>query len=926
MDLEGNACPGRLVVDDDALVVNNGHPDAQWQLRLDEIDGFRVQPAIGSHFIQAQRDGKWIELLRRPGGVDAQLTACVARLNAACQRSRHFEGTQQPRSERRQIRENQGGDDGHQRRAADSQPKRMASHLLSLLRPFRGTIAMLLALSAIVVGIEVVPPLLQGILVDRVLTAEAGRQPTDQLLFLLLAIVTGLFLVRLAGTIVGVWKGQVSSRVGTAMTADLRNALVEKLNGLPLAFHDRNQVGVLMSQVAYDTETLHTLIYHITSGLLLQSLQLIGISIALFYLNPKLAAITLLPMPLILAGSWYFTRYLQPRQHHYWEAVGKQASALMGMLSGMRVVKAFVQERREIRRFCQSSQRLRDSRRTVDVSTSTFTAAMGMLFAIGGLAVWYIGGRDVLFGHMTLGSLMAFLAYLAMFYTPLTSIAESTAWFANFFGTSRRICDVLDVPSEAEAPPSAVSLASVRGHVEFEQVSFGYDKSRPVLSDISFTITPRQLVGVVGRSGSGKSTLVSLIGRLYEADSGQIRIDGVDVRQLDRQDLRRHIGMVPQDPFLFRGTIAENIAYGNAGATPEQILLAAKQADAHDFIMETPFAYSTQLREGGFGLSGGERQRLSIARALLFDPAILILDEATSSVDAESERAITNTIRQWTRRRTAIVISHRISTLRGADRVLVFDQGRLVEQGTPEELLAQGGIFSTLASIQGSLSDVRRRIGSTVGVGAASGVEPTLDSGNEEEAFNLFGPPTGDLPSGCSSDKDTERPDGNIRRLDPDSVTIAGDQQGTLHLTSSDKSIGDIYAVRAFPTDYEQRYVSLRRRDSSGRPCEVGMLDSLDRWPRAAQEAVNRSLGRRYLLRRILEIRQIRTSENVLALSVVTEGGLAAIRLDKPGEGAQSFGPSGLLLKDATDNYFVIADRNALPKWQERLLTLYFGD
>ena len=646
---------------------------------------------------------------------------------------------------------------------------------------------LLLALSAAAVGIEVVPPLLQGMLVDRVLTPGAGHRPAEQLLLLLSAIVIGLLLVRLAGSAVGIWKGYVSSRVGAAMTADLRNALVEKLNALPLAFHDRNQVGVLMSQVAYDTETLHTLIYHMTSGLLLQSLQLLGISVALFCLNAKLAVVTLLPMPLILLGSWYFTRYLQPRQHHYWEAVGKQASALMGMLSGMRVVKAFVQEGREIRRFRQSSRRLRDSRLTVDVSTSTFTAAMGMLFAVGGLAVWYIGGRDVLFGRMTLGSLMAFLAYLAMFYAPLTSIAESTAWFANFFGTSRRICDVLAVPDETETPRARLALDRIRGQVELHGVSFGYDKSRPVLNDVSFAISPGQMVGVVGRSGSGKSTLVSLIGRLYDADSGEIRIDGVDVRQINRQDLRRQIGMVPQDPFLFRGTIAENIAYGNPGAAAEQILLAARQADAHDFIMEMPLAYSTQLREGGAGLSGGERQRLSIARALLFDPAILILDEATSSVDAESESAIGNTIRRWTRRRTAIVVSHRLSTLRGADRLLVFDQGRLAEQGTDEELIAQGGIYSTLASIQGNLNDIRRRLAATVGGGGSSSVEPA--NGEDGEDF---------LAAASPQTEHEETADCEIRWLDPNAAAIECGQQGALRLTSSGDTIDGVYAARAF--------------------------------------------------------------------------------------------------------------------------------
>jgi ATP-binding cassette subfamily B protein len=928
IDLEGNAWRGCLVAEGQNLIVSNARPESRQQWRLGEIEGFRVQPAIGSHFIQGRVTGQWMDLLRRPGAADQQVTKLVERLNSE---GRNGDGA------RPSGREPEGRPSSSMKQTAGEAPgaaetqRRIAGQLFSLLRPFYRSVLLLLGLSAAAVGIEVIPPLLQGMLVDRVLKPDAARSPSQQLLILLAAIVTGLFLVRLAAALVGVWKGYISSRVGTAMTADLRNALVEKLNALPLAFHDRNQVGVLMSQVAYDTETLHTLIYHMTSGLLVQALQLVGISVAMFCLNPKLALVTLLPMPLILSGSWYFTRYLQPRQHHYWEAVGKQASALMGMLSGIRVVKAFVQEEREVHRFRRSSGRLRDSRLTVDFSTATFTACMGLLFALGGLAVWYIGGRDVLFGRMTLGSLMAFFMYLAMFYTPLTSIAESTVWFANFFGTSRRMCDVLAVPSEATAPGSALAFDRPRGQVELEHVSFGYEKSRPVLQDVSLGIRPGQLVGIVGRSGSGKSTLVSLIGRLYEPDAGAIRIDGIDVRQIRTQDLRRQIGMVPQDPFLFRGSVAENIAYGNADAKPVEILLAARHADAHDFVMHMPLAYSSQLREGGAGLSGGERQRLSIARALLFDPAILILDEATSSVDAESERAIRNTVRRWTRRRTAIVISHRLSTLCGADRLFVFDEGRLVEEGTEEELIARGGIYSALVSIQSGMTTIRRRLEAAVGSGALSGIEPAVGGGDDEQPFFAsWSSADGHAPSDPFEKENEEagnqRDDVGLPWLEPGGAAVEADQQGGLCVTIRGETIPGAYAVRAFPTSYERQYISLRRREPSGRETELGILDALDRWPPATQWAVERSLRRRYLLRRIGEIRQLRTSENVLALSVLTDSGAAAIRLEKPGEGSQPFGRNGLLLTDSAGNYFVIPDRNALPKRQQRLLTLYFGD
>lgn len=917
IDLTGDYRPERLLVDDRWLAVSDGSPESRRQWPLADIEGFRALPSLGSHFIQANVSGCWTDILRRPGHVDSEVTWLIDRLNRT-------HGPTDSGHQRPATTEPTGGRIGA---TTDSRPEQIKAQLVSLVRPFIGAISLLLGLSAVAVAIELVPPLLEKMLVDRVLK-DAGR-PSEHLLLLLAAIVGGLLLVRLSATVVGIWKGYISSRVGTGMTADLRDRLVKKLNDLPLAFHDRNQVGVLMSQVAYDTETLHTLIFHLTSGLLVQSLQLVGISIAMFFLNAKLAAITLLPMPLVLAGSWYFMRYLQPRQHHYWQAVGKQASALMGMLTGIRVVKSFVQENREIRRFYRSSHRLRDSRRTVDFSTSTFSAAMGLLFAIGGLVVWYIGGRDVLFGTMSLGSLMAFIMYLAMFYAPLTSIAEATAWFANFFGTSRRICDVLAVPSESEGTRPTDAIQNVLGRVKLSHVSFGYDKGRPVVKDVSFAVEPGDMIGVVGRSGSGKSTLVSLIARLYEADSGTISIDGVDVRHISLRQLRRQIGMVPQDPFLFRGTIAENIAYGNAQATPEQVMLAAKQADAHDFIMQTPFAYSTQLREGGAGLSGGQRQRLSIGRALLFNPAILILDEATSSVDAESEVAICNTIRRWTRKRTAIVISHRLSTLRGADRLLVFDDGCLVEQGTPEELIALGGIYSKLASIQGSLRDIGRQLGESVGAEALCGVATADEAfGGQQELCPAVSSSGGGGAIAGDSGMDDETHDSMpaIKWLTPQDATISGDPAGALRVRFNGEIYDDCYAVRALPMLYQNEYISIRYRPPAMPESELGMTVSLSHWPQQTREAVNRSLNRRYLMRRIVEISQMHTVENVLALSVITASGPAEIRLETPGEGSQPFGEHGLLLSDAGGNLYVIADRAALPKWQQRLLTLYFGD
>lgn len=914
IDLLGHEVPQQLVLTDDRLAVFTGpeRRDLARQWPCAEIEDARLENPLGSTFLQVRVADQWFDVLRWPGSPGPALVRLVDEILVRCacdQRGRSSAGAH-----------GEGPASAFDVAPASS-PWATVARIAALLRPFRRRVGLLLGLSLIAVGIDVAPPLLQAVLVDRVLRPGSGSGEMQQALLMLAAIVTGLLLFRVAGTAVGIWKGAVSSQIGTLLTARLRDELVGKLSRLPLAFHNRHQVGTLMSRVAYDTETMHTLIYHITSGFLLQSLQLVGIGVALVWLNPRLAAITMLPMPLIVAGSWYFTRYLNPRHNHYWDAVGRQASALMGMLTGIRVVKAFVQEDREIERFGEASRRLRDSRLTVDLSTSTFTALLGFVFALGGLAVWYVGGRDVLQGTMSLGALMAFFAYLAMFYTPLTTIGESTSWFSSFFTTATRIFEVLDAQAEIGEPRAARPVNQVRGRIEFRNVSFGYDRDRPVLEDVSFTVEPGQMIGIVGRSGSGKSTLVSLIGRLYEIGSGDLLVDGIDVRQLDGRQLRRRIGMVPQEPFLFRGTVAENILYGNAAAELGQMLQTAKYADAHDFVMRLPLAYETQLGEGGTGVSGGERQRLSIARALLFDPAILILDEATASIDAESERAICDAIRRFARRRTTIVIAHRLSTLRDADRLLVFDRGRLVEQGSHAELLAHDGLYATLAKIQGMLSDGHRglqRVGGArdSAIGAANPLDP-LEGAALVDSI---------LPSGIPERRIQEGEPCELNWLAPD-TGIEEQSQGMLRVTVGQRAFESVYAVCAFPASRPDELISLRRRTRWGAEAEVGIIRRLDSCPSAAREAVRRSLARRYLLRPIREVRQVHPQGKWLELRVLTDGGIVQrIHVEKQGEGYRPYGREGVMLVDTQGRYYVIPDRRALPRRQQRLVALYFGD
>jgi ATP-binding cassette subfamily B protein len=320
--------------------------------------------------------------------------------------------------------------------------------------------------------------------------------------------------------------------------------------------------------------------------------------------------------------------------------------------------------------------------------------------------VWYYGGLEVIDGELTLGTLMAFYSYMMLLYGPFEWFGMVNSWMTRAFAGAERIFEIIDTPPEDYENPNAVPMPKMGGHVKFSEVTFGYDKSKPVLHEISLDVKRGEMIGLVGKSGVGKTTTVNLICRFYDVDRGSIEIDGVDVRNIRLEDLRSQIGIVLQEPFLFSGTIIDNISYGKPGATFEEIMHAAKAAHAHDFIVSKPDGYDTIIGERGESLSGGERQRVSIARAILHDPVILILDEATSSVDVQTEKRIKEAISHLIKGRTTFAIAHRLSTLRNADRLLVMDAGRVIEMGTHQELLDNKGAFYNLVQLQEEISQI----------------------------------------------------------------------------------------------------------------------------------------------------------------------------------------------------------------------------
>jgi len=695
---------------------------------------------------------------------------------------------------------------------------------------------------------------------------------------------------------VNLLNGRIGSRIGTSMTYDIRSRLFSHLQKLSVGFYDRQQVGSLVARVAFDTEAIHGFVNQLTSGFLLQLLMLFGVGVMIFTIDPKLAFVTLIPAPFVFTGTLFFWRYIYPRNYKHWDASSKQAGLLSGILSGIRVVKAFNQEKRETERFELASRRIRDARRGLDVANATFNPFMGIVFMLGGWIVWFVGGKDVISGKMTLGELMAFFGYLWMFYGPLGTLPLFTNWLTTFVTQAHRVFEILDTPVQLAEPEDPIHLKPIRGKIEFREVTFGYHRHSPILRDLNVSIAPGEMLGVVGKSGSGKTTLVNLLCRFYDVDEGQVLIDDVDIRRIPVEELRSQIGVVLQEPFLFHGSIVENLRYGRPGASLEEIVQSSKLGNSHDFIMRQPHAYDTWIGERGAGLSGGERQRIGISRVLLTDPRILILDEATSSVDSESEAEIQSALSELIKDRTTIAIAHRLGTLRNSDKIVVVDQGKVVESGSHLELMMAGGQYFRLVRMQQP--------------GLAEGMfrePPPLETKvHREEPSESPG-----IPSSKSY---------HTRWLAPKDTRIDQVSRKTLRVrVAGDKDYIGAFALRCFPVHFPNEYISLRFGLPNREEIEIGMVRNLDDWPPESRDLLLDSLSRRYFIHTIKEIHEIELMNNYLTFSTETVLGPRVFTMRWTSDRAPDYGPYGKMLLDIDDNRYVIRDLSELSEKERRL-------
>jgi ATP-binding cassette subfamily B protein len=575
--------------------------------------------------------------------------------------------------------------------------------ILGYLPKYKFHLALMLFFMLAVTAAGVLRPYVSGATFYDEVLSEGGKYYGKVLPIVLLLIALEVFKL-----LMGIFKDRVSAHISAHIVFDIKCQVFEAMQRLSMSFFSSQHTGSLMNRINSDAEEISSCLLSYMPEFITNAATLIGSALVMIFINPILAIIVFIPVPFTI----YMVKVVFPKFRKVKNASWQKRSILNGVindaLSGVRVVKAFGKEDSEIDRFDSASNQLYEATLKENIQGARTFPLMGYISQLGGLFVWAVGGAQVMSGeHMTFGMLMTFVGYMSMVLGPVDFMVNSIDWITESLNSAHRIFEIIDRKTDVEPPRNPVRMENIKGDINLKNVRFSYEPNKPVLKNINLHIREGEMIGLVGHSGAGKSTITNIITRLYDVEEGSVEIDGVNVRDIEPNDLHRRIGMVLQETHLFSGTIAENIAYARSDATFEEIVSAAKKANAHDFIMKLPDGYETELGKKGTNLSGGERQRINIARAILLDPRILILDEATASVDTETELKIQEAINTLTKGRTTIAIAHRLSTLKNADRLVVIEHGEIAEIGTHEELEKSGGIYADMLGKQKDALSIR---------------------------------------------------------------------------------------------------------------------------------------------------------------------------------------------------------------------------
>ena len=677
---------------------------------LADVKEVKVESLVGNLQITARTEKETIPLVRASNAVVAEANAVARQIKALLkgeplpQSSLEEEVKYCPKCGRVLPEDNETCKACLDKRA-------VLIRLFRFLKPYKaqavGSVVLILAMA----GVELVPPIVAGRIIDTLtpfanpsnVTASLRSSAYSQILLLVGILASTRFL----GAGLTYIQRRLNPWIGGKVSKDIRVALYHKYNEFSMAYYDKRSTGSLMSRVTNDADNLWDFLADGIPWFVSNTVTLIGIGFILFSINASLAFWMLTPAPCIYLLSRWFMPRARRKYHHVWHRISKMYASLNASLTGMRVIKAFAQETNENQKFTERNQQVFEASYGANAYQAGFWSVLSLLMSVGSFIIWIVGGGKVIDGIMTLGALTMFNGFLVQFYQPFQNFSRLVDWSTRSLTAAERVFEILDTEPEVRDSQNSVALPQMQGKVKFENVAFTYDKGKRALEEFSLEVEPGEMIGLVGHSGAGKSTLINLLSRFYDVSEGSISVDGIDIRNIRREDFRRQLGIVLQEPFLFPGTIYSNIAYAKTDATPEEIIRAAKAANAHEFILKFPDGYDTQVGERGQRLSGGERQRISIARAILHDPKILILDEATASVDTETEKQIQEAIQRLITNRTTFAIAHRLSTLRNASRLVVMKDGKMAESGTHDELMEKDGEYAKLVNVQNEVNKIR---------------------------------------------------------------------------------------------------------------------------------------------------------------------------------------------------------------------------
>lgn len=570
---------------------------------------------------------------------------------------------------------------------------RVVKRLLDYLRPHRLSVIWALILVIVTSGMHLIGPYLLKVAIDDYLVEQQDVAGLSM-------VCIGLLL-----TLLIAWGSQAGESYTMASVTQrvlkrIRDQLFQKINRLPLGYHDRHKSGVTMSRIVNDVTVLQELMTHGFIDLVADSLVIVGIVAILLTMSPKLALYTFALLPVMVIVTLVFAHRVRGAYLHTRETIAQVAASFQEGISGVRVVQAFAREQVSQERFDEVNLGNLQANLWAVTLSSAFPPVVEIIAMLATATVLWFGAASVLAGEITVGVMVAFLTYATRFFQPIRELSMVYTLFQQSMAAGEKIFELMDMPVDVDDHPDAKPMRQINGKVEFDHVNFSYRSGIPVLKDVCFTVQPGQTIALVGPTGAGKTSMASLISRFYDVCEGRILIDGTDIREVTQSSLRSQIGVVPQDPFLFTGTIADNIRFGRLDATDEEVMEAAKQANGHDFISLLPQGYATQVFERGQNLSQGQRQLMALARVVLANPRILVLDEATASIDTRTEALIQAALKRLLSGRTSFVIAHRLSTIRNADRLFIIDRGEIVQQGTHNELVAQEGLYRELYMMQ----------------------------------------------------------------------------------------------------------------------------------------------------------------------------------------------------------------------------------